>query len=263
MANFRCNMCGGTLEIDEKNSIATCEYCGTRQSLSKIDSDLYAKEQAKKDQVASEYESCLQEMKLASTASEYDALSKRLSQLEGYEDSQALSLECLDKAEIARKDWAYKSADAVLQNRRWSDLDECVRMHESAIRAFEAIRDWKDSSEKIEICKKRIENAKRQAEEKELAQKRKIQEFEAKRKKTANTIKKVVPPVAIVAVLLVLLLIVGTFCGVFFSVRAIIRALVRWNESLYYMEQVEESPYQAVSLPFDEKFTDFTASTIL
>ena len=253
-------MCGGTLEIDEKNAIATCEYCGTRQALSKIDSDLYAKEQAKKDQIASEYDACLQGMKTSSTAGEYEALSKRFSALGSYGNSSALSAECLDKAEIARKDLAYRSASSVLQNHRWSDLDECIRMHESAIKAFEAIRDWKDSSEKIELCKRRIENVKRQAEENELAQKRKIQEFEARKKKITTKIKRTAIPVAVGAVVLALLLIFGTFLGVFFGVRGIIRALIRWNDSLYTMELTKPYKYQVLSIPGIENTYDFPVS---
>ena len=36
MAVFRCKMCGGDLEISEGVSIATCEYCGSKQTLPKI-----------------------------------------------------------------------------------------------------------------------------------------------------------------------------------------------------------------------------------
>ena len=36
MAVFRCKMCGGDLEISEGASIATCEYCGSKQTLPKI-----------------------------------------------------------------------------------------------------------------------------------------------------------------------------------------------------------------------------------
>ena len=33
MAVFKCKMCGGMLEIDNGQSVATCEYCGTQQTL--------------------------------------------------------------------------------------------------------------------------------------------------------------------------------------------------------------------------------------
>ncbi len=35
MAIFKCKMCGGSLEISEGISVATCEYCGTKQTVPK------------------------------------------------------------------------------------------------------------------------------------------------------------------------------------------------------------------------------------
>ncbi len=35
MAIFKCKMCGGTLEVNENKTTATCEYCGSEQTLSK------------------------------------------------------------------------------------------------------------------------------------------------------------------------------------------------------------------------------------
>ena len=39
MALFKCKMCGGALEIEGNQTIATCEYCGTQQTLPKLDDD--------------------------------------------------------------------------------------------------------------------------------------------------------------------------------------------------------------------------------
>ena len=39
MAIFKCKICGGSLEIDNAQSVATCEYCGTRQTLPKLDDE--------------------------------------------------------------------------------------------------------------------------------------------------------------------------------------------------------------------------------
>lgn len=39
MAIFKCKMCGGTLEINATQSTATCEYCGTQQTLPKLDDE--------------------------------------------------------------------------------------------------------------------------------------------------------------------------------------------------------------------------------
>lgn len=39
MALFKCKMCGGALEIQNNETVATCEYCGTQQTLPKLDDD--------------------------------------------------------------------------------------------------------------------------------------------------------------------------------------------------------------------------------
>lgn len=39
MSVFKCKMCGGALEINNNETVATCEYCGTQQTLPKLDDD--------------------------------------------------------------------------------------------------------------------------------------------------------------------------------------------------------------------------------
>jgi len=39
MPVFKCKMCGGALEVQENATVATCQYCGTQQTLPKIDSE--------------------------------------------------------------------------------------------------------------------------------------------------------------------------------------------------------------------------------
>ena len=39
MAIFKCKICGGTLKIDSTQSVAICEYCGTKQTLPKLDDE--------------------------------------------------------------------------------------------------------------------------------------------------------------------------------------------------------------------------------
>ena len=37
MAIFKCKICGGDLDVDGISSIVTCEYCGTKQTLPRLD----------------------------------------------------------------------------------------------------------------------------------------------------------------------------------------------------------------------------------
>ena len=39
MVIFKCEMCGGTLEVDENKKIVVCEYCGTKQTLPDFDNE--------------------------------------------------------------------------------------------------------------------------------------------------------------------------------------------------------------------------------
>ena len=39
MAIFKCKICGGTLEITSGETVAICEYCGTKQTLPKLDDE--------------------------------------------------------------------------------------------------------------------------------------------------------------------------------------------------------------------------------
>ncbi len=39
MALFKCKMCGGSLEVSNGETVAVCEYCGTKQTLPKLDDE--------------------------------------------------------------------------------------------------------------------------------------------------------------------------------------------------------------------------------
>lgn len=39
MAVFKCKICGGTLSVNDNDSVAVCEYCGTTQTLPKLDDE--------------------------------------------------------------------------------------------------------------------------------------------------------------------------------------------------------------------------------
>lgn len=42
MAIFKCKMCGGTIEIQQGESVGVCEYCGTKQTLPNTNDDVIA-----------------------------------------------------------------------------------------------------------------------------------------------------------------------------------------------------------------------------
>lgn len=36
---YQCKMCGGTLEITNNDSVGVCEYCGTKQTLPRLNNE--------------------------------------------------------------------------------------------------------------------------------------------------------------------------------------------------------------------------------
>ena len=39
MSLFKCKMCGGTIEFEQGATVGVCEYCGTKQTLPRLDDD--------------------------------------------------------------------------------------------------------------------------------------------------------------------------------------------------------------------------------
>lgn len=39
MVIYKCKMCGGALEINNNEKVAICEYCGTKQTLPRLDDE--------------------------------------------------------------------------------------------------------------------------------------------------------------------------------------------------------------------------------
>jgi len=40
MTVLKCKMCGGTLNVTDDSGVAVCEYCGTKQTISKTNDDV-------------------------------------------------------------------------------------------------------------------------------------------------------------------------------------------------------------------------------
>ena len=63
MAVFQCKMCGGALDINEGQNIAICPYCGSKQTIPKLDNGKVAKilERANSLRLAGEYDKAIAE----------------------------------------------------------------------------------------------------------------------------------------------------------------------------------------------------------
>ena len=153
------------------------------------------------------YNGALSAMKEANTESAYKAAAESFKTLHGFKDSDALVEQCLDKAEVCRKDTIYASAhNKQIKN----SVAECKK----AIRLYESISGWKDAGEQIYACRRKIEEikAKEEADRLEIKAKEEADRLERKRKaeQAAKKRKIVTAIVATIVVSFIVFMVVRT-----------------------------------------------------
>lgn len=104
------------------------------------------------------YNEAVTAMDKADTEKDYKSAAELFDAIVDFKDSEILAQQCLDKAEICRKDSIYKSAVA----RKNANI---IKSLEEAIVFFKSIPGWKDSEEQIYDCQRKIEEMKVKEEE--------------------------------------------------------------------------------------------------
>lgn len=137
------------------------------------------------------YLEALKKMGRSSTEEEYKATARMFNSIKGYRDAASQTQKCYDKAVTAKRNAIYNSAKEMMAGNQIANYQE-------AIKRFETIPDWKDSSEQIAICQQRITEIKAQKERERLAA-----EAAAKRNKKIAII--VAPIVCAVIVFVIIL----------------------------------------------------------
>lgn len=132
MAIFKCKMCGGSLDIADGVSVATCEYCGTKQTVSKFTFP-------KKRNYIKKIEN------LKNYHMEAESNSKRIKICAGILSVliiiTLISIPFFNRFVIpARK---YDAAITSMKNGRYQE----------AILKFDELNGYKDSADKINLCK--------------------------------------------------------------------------------------------------------------
>ena len=143
------------LAFDYKDSKELYEECLKKAKL--------AKEAAELKILETYYIQANTAMNTAKTKDEYINAAKKFELSLGYKDSQELYNACLINAEAARKDAIYSSAKSKM----------LMSSYTQAIELFVTILDWKDASQQIDVCKKKIleeQIAKAEAEAKAKAE---------------------------------------------------------------------------------------------
>lgn len=115
------------------------------------------------------YQNALRTMTSVDAEYAYKEAAARFAEIRDYKDSETLARECLEKAEIARK-------DAILASGNFKMTGEIVSYYESALEMFEMIPGWKDADERAEVCRQTIARLNKQAEESRALQLRLAEE---------------------------------------------------------------------------------------
>lgn len=103
--------------------------------------------------LSSKYYEAVVLMQNADSEGAYKSVAEALSGLSGYRDADLLAEQCLDNAEICRKNVLYSCAKRQMHLRQ-------VPAYEAAIDTFRKIAGWKDVDDQILVCQKMIEEIK-------------------------------------------------------------------------------------------------------
>ncbi len=131
-------------------------------------------------------------MSVADTESAYKGAASLFESIREYQDATALANECLEKAEVARK-------DTILFEGKSKMTGGFIYSYETAIKLFESISGWKDADEKIYACKKKIEEIKANDEARRLEKERQEQIAKAEAERIAKRNERIAKRIAIIA----------------------------------------------------------------
>ena len=148
------------------------------------------------------YNGAVSAMNTANTESAYKAAADTFKSISGFQDADALAEQCLDKAEVCRKDAVYESARSQMTG-------NAVSGYEAAIRTFSTISGWKDVDEQIYACQRKIEEIKAKEEVDRLERERQAEQKRIAAEKAAKKRKKIaaiVTPIVVACIAFVIVL---------------------------------------------------------
>jgi len=131
----------------------------------------FINERNEKERVDGIYDSAVRAMQSADTEKAYQAAAAAFHEIPGFKDADSLAEQCLEKAEVCRKNAIYDTAKASMTGTK-------AASYEAAIKALQTIPGWKDADELVYACRKTITEFEAKAETD-----RKEAEARAKRRK--------------------------------------------------------------------------------
>ena len=99
------------------------------------------------------YERAKDLAEIASDEKAYKEAAAAFEKVSGYKDADELARQCLEKAEVSRKDEIYNKASAEADN---AESIKAIGGYESAISQFRSISGWRDADEKVRFCEQKI-----------------------------------------------------------------------------------------------------------
>lgn len=130
------------------------------------------------------YNDAVSAMNAASTEDSYKSAAGTFMSINSFKDAEELAEKCRSKAEICRKDNIYSSAKSKMTG-------EQIAPYEEAIEAFKTISEWKDASEQICACRKRIGEIKEKEENDRLEAERQAEMHRIAAARRSKRVKKI------------------------------------------------------------------------
>ncbi|QOS39382.1 toll/interleukin-1 receptor domain-containing protein [Treponema rectale] len=178
------------------------------------------------------YNEAVNTMNTANTVWAFKTAADMFKTIPGFEDADSLAEQCLDKAEVCRKNAIYASA-------RTEQIKNSISGCESAIRLFESISGWKDADEQIYACQRKIEEIKAKEENDRLELERQAEQNRIAAEKAAKKRKKII---AITTPIVV------AFIAFLFVLTTVIIPSSKYNSAMeLYNAQKYEDAYKAFS----------------
>ena len=145
----------------------------------------FINERNENDRKTGIYNDAVKVMTSAHTEAQFKGAAEKFRAIPGFKDADTLAGECLEKAEISRKDAIYDSA-------RQEMIMDKIADYESAIASFRTISGWRDAEDQIALCQKRIGEIKAKEEADRLKKQRQEEadRLKKQRQEEADRLKK-------------------------------------------------------------------------
>ena len=130
------------------------------------------------------YNAVVQMMESADSEGLYKAAASKFRDISGFKDADELAQECLEKAEVCRKDDIYSNGCRCLG-------DNTIGAMNAAIQYFKSISGWKDADEQIISCQRKIEEIKAKQEAERLVKERQAEIARKEAERIAKRNKKI------------------------------------------------------------------------